>query len=129
LGFFEAPLPFPDIEPLENGDVDITFRVLEKQTGSVNFGTSVGGGVGLSGFIGYEQPNLFGQAKSGSLRWDFGRYLNSFELSYSDPALFQSQVSGSLSVQLAGQVLPVLDGPPEADRNEHESRHAVAQFA
>ena len=98
LGFFEAPLPFPDIQPLENGDVDITFRVIEKQTGSVNFGTSVGGGVGLSGFIGYEQPNLFGQAKSGSLRWDFGRYLNSFELSYSDPALFQSQVSGSLSL-------------------------------
>ena len=98
LGFFEAPLPFPDIQPLENGDVDITFRVIEKQTGSVNFGTSVGGGVGLSGFIGYEQPNLFGQAKAGSLRWDFGRYLNSFELSYSDPALFQSQVSGSLSL-------------------------------
>jgi len=98
LGFFEAPLPFPDIQPLDNGDVDITFNVIEKQTGSVNFGTSVGGGVGLSGFIGYEQPNLFGQAKSGSLRWDFGRYLNSFELSYSDPALLQSQVSGSLSL-------------------------------
>ncbi|MEX2466532.1 MAG: outer membrane protein assembly factor BamA [Gemmatimonadota bacterium] len=98
LGFFEAPLPFPDIEPLENGDVDITFRVLEKQTGSVNFGTSVGGGVGLSGFIGYEQPNLFGQAKSGSIRWDFGRFLNSFELTYSDPALLQSQVSGSISL-------------------------------
>ena len=46
---------------------------------SIGNGTSVGGGVGLSGFIGYEQPNLFGQAKSGSLRWDFGRYLNSFE--------------------------------------------------
>lgn len=98
LGFFETPLPFPDIEPLPNGDVDITFNVVEKQTGSVNFGTSVGGGVGLSGFIGYEQPNLFGQAKSGSLRWDFGRYLNSFELAYSDPALFQSQVSGSITL-------------------------------
>ncbi len=98
LGFFEAPLPPPDIEPQENGDVDITFNVTEKQTGSINFGTSVGGGVGLSGFIGYEQPNLFGQAKSGTLRWDFGRYLNSFELSYSDPALLQSQVSGSISL-------------------------------
>lgn len=98
LGFFEAPLPFPDIQPLENGDVDITFNVVEKQTGSVNFGTSVGGGVGLSGFIGYEQPNLFGQAKSGNLRWDFGQYLNSFEMSYSDPALFQSPISGSLSL-------------------------------
>lgn len=98
LGFFEAPLPPPDIQPQEDGDVDITFNVVEKQTGSINFGTSVGGGVGLSGFIGYQQPNLFGQAKAGNLRWDFGRYLNSFELSYSDPALLQSQVSGTLSL-------------------------------
>lgn len=98
LGFFESPLPFPDIQPLDNGDVDITFRVLEKQTGSVNFGTSVGGGVGLSGFVGYDQPNLFGQAKSGSLRWDFGRYINSFELSYTDPALFQTRTSGTISL-------------------------------
>jgi len=98
LGFFETPMPVPEIKPLDNGDVDITFHVKEKQTGSINFGTSVGGGVGLSGFLGYEQPNLFGQAKSGTVRWDFGRYLNSFELSYSDPALFQSQISGSVSL-------------------------------
>ena len=99
LGFFETPLQAPDIVPdPETGDVDVTFGVKEKQTGSVNFGTSVGGGVGLAGFIGYEQPNLFGQAKSGHLRWDFGRYLNNFELSFSDPALFQSQVSGSISI-------------------------------
>jgi len=98
LGFFETPMSPPDIRPLDDGDVDITFHVKEKQTGSLNFGTSVGGGVGLSGFIGYSQPNLFGQAKSGSLRWDYGRYLNSFEMSYSDPALFQSLISGTLSL-------------------------------
>ena len=98
LGFFEAPMPFPDITPLENGDVDITFNVVEKQTGSVNFGTSVGGGVGLSGFIGYEQPNLFGKAKAGSFRWDFGRFLNSFELSYTDPAIQQGSLSGTISL-------------------------------
>ncbi len=98
LGFFETPMPLPDIEPTETGDVDITFEVAERQTGSINFGTSVGGGVGLSGFIGYEQPNLFGQAKSGSLRWDFGRFLNSFEVTYTDPALFQTMTSGTLSL-------------------------------
>jgi outer membrane protein insertion porin family len=98
LGFFEAPMPFPNIQPLENGDVDIDFKVVEKQTGSINFGSSVGGGVGLSGFIGYDQPNLFGQAKSGSLRWDFGRFLNSFEMSYTDPALFQGRTSGTISL-------------------------------
>lgn len=98
LGFFEAPLPLPDIVPLENGDVNITFNVEEKQTGSINFGTSVGGGVGLSGFIGYEQPNLFGQAKSGSLRWDFGRFINSFELGYTDPAIFQTRTSATINL-------------------------------
>ena len=99
LGFFETPLPPPDIDPdPETGDVDITFRVEEKQTGSVNFGTSLGGGVGLSGFVGYEQPNLFGQAKAGSLRWDFGRFISNFEIGLSDPALFMSTVSGSLNL-------------------------------
>jgi len=99
LGFFETPLPFPEIRPDDRtGDVDITFIVKEKQTGSINFGTAVGGGTGVSGFLGYDQPNLFGQAKQGHLRWDFGRYINSFTLSFTDPALFQSRVSGNISL-------------------------------
>lgn len=99
LGFFETPLPEPSFdEDEETGDLDITFHVEEQQTGSVNFGTTMGGVMGISGFIGYEQPNLFGQAKSGSLRWDFGRYQNNFHLQYADPALFQSRVSGMVSL-------------------------------
>jgi len=99
LGFFETPMPFPNIQPDPNtGDVDITFEVVEKQTGSVNFGASMGGYYGVSGFLGYEQPNLFGQAKSGSLRWDFGRFQNNFVLSYTDPALRESRVSGTVSI-------------------------------
>jgi len=99
LGFFETPMPVPDIqEDPATGLVDITFRVRERQTGSVNFGTTMGGGTGLSGFIGYDQPNLFGQAKEAHLRWDFGRYLNNFSVSFSDPALFQSLMSGTVSV-------------------------------
>jgi len=98
LGFFETPLPMPRIEPTPTGDVDVTFEVKEKQTGSVNFGTSIGGWGGLAGFLGYDQPNLFGQAKSGHLRWEFGRYSNNFEASYSDPAIAGSRISGSLSV-------------------------------
>ncbi len=98
LGFFETPMQPPSIEPdPQTGDVDITFNVTEKQTGTVNFGTAVGGGTGLSGFLGYDQPNLFGQAKEGHLRWDFGRFINSFTASYTDPALLGSQVRGSLS--------------------------------
>ncbi len=99
LGFFETPMQTPRIVPDETtGDVDITFEVKEKQTGSVNFGTAVGGGTGLAGFLGYDQPNLFGKAKSGHLRWEFGRYSNNFEASYSDPAIIDSPFSGSLSL-------------------------------
>jgi outer membrane protein insertion porin family len=98
-GFFETPMPMPRIEPdPETGDVDITFEVREKQTGSVNFGTSLGGAMGLMGFLGYDQPNLFGQAKSGHLRWEFGRFSNNFEASYSDPQIGGSFLSGSLSL-------------------------------
>jgi outer membrane protein insertion porin family len=99
LGFFETPLPFPDVEPdPQTGDVDITFEVQERQTGSINFGTAMGGMTGVAGFIGYEQPNLFGQGKSGNLRWDFGRYQNNFQVQYSDPSLRQSRVSGQISL-------------------------------
>jgi outer membrane protein insertion porin family len=92
-------MPTPNIEPdEETGDVDITFEVKEKQTGSVNFGTSLGGVTGVAGFLGYDQPNLFGQAKSGHLRWEFGRYSNNFEASYSDPAIAGTRYSGSLSL-------------------------------
>jgi outer membrane protein insertion porin family len=99
LGFFETPMPMPSIVPdPQTGDVDITFNVREKQTGSVGFGTSLGGSLGLTGFLTYEQPNLFGQAKSGNLRWEFGRYSNNFEAGYSDPAILGSWLSGSLSL-------------------------------
>lgn len=96
LGFFESPLPAPDTRPAnDQGDVDIVFRVKEKRTGNVNFGASVGQGTGVGGFIGFDQPNLFGLCKRGSLQWQFGRYINDFNLSYTDPRIRESQISGT----------------------------------
>lgn len=98
LGFFEAPLPFPDVRPAnESGDVDIVFRVKEKRTGNVNFGASVGQGTGLGGFIGLEQPNLFGKCKRGSIQWQFGQYINDFNTSYTDPGIKGSLISGQVT--------------------------------
>jgi outer membrane protein insertion porin family len=99
LGFFEQPLPFPDTHRAnEQGDVDVVFKVKEKRTGNVNFGASMGQGTGVGGFIGLDQPNLFGQCKKGSLQWQFGRYINDFNLTYSDPRIKESQISGSVSL-------------------------------
>ncbi|MBA3559379.1 MAG: outer membrane protein assembly factor BamA [Gemmatimonadaceae bacterium] len=98
LGFFEQPMPFPDTRPAnDKGDIDIVFNVKEKQTGSVNFGASMGQGTGVGGFLGLDQPNVFGQCKRVSLNWQFGRYLNDFQLSFTDPSIRQSRISGTLS--------------------------------
>jgi len=96
LGFFQQPLPFPDTRPAnDNGDIDLVFHVTEKHTGSVNFGASVGQGTGVGGFLGLEEPNLWGLGKRGKLQWQFGRYINDFSLSYTDPSLFGGRISGT----------------------------------
>jgi len=98
LGFFESPLPAPDTRQAnDKGDVDVIFHLKEKRTGSVNFGASVGEGTGVGGFIGLDQPNLFGKCKRASLQWQFGRYINDFQLSYTDPAIKMSWISGTVT--------------------------------
>jgi len=99
LGFFQQPLPFPDTRPAnDQGDIDVIFRVTEKSTGNINFGASVGQGTGLGGFLGLDEPNLFGQGKRGRFQWQFGKNINDFDLSYSDPAIRESRISGTLGV-------------------------------
>lgn len=99
LNFFQQPLPPPDVQPSENGvDVDITFRVVERRTGNVQFGATLGQGTGVGGFIGLEEPNLFGKAKRGRLQWQFGRNINDFSLSYTDPAFRESRVSTTINL-------------------------------
>lgn len=99
LNFFQQPLPPPDVQPAENEvDVDLIFRVTERRTGNIQFGASVGQGTGVGGFIGLEEPNLFGEAKRGRLQWQFGRNINDFNLSYTDPAFRQSRISGTVTV-------------------------------
>jgi outer membrane protein insertion porin family len=99
LGFFQQPLPFPDTRPAnDQGDVDVIFRVTEKHTGNINFGASVGQGTGLGGFLGLDEPNLFGQGKRGHFQWQFGANINDFDLSYTDPAIRESRISGTVGV-------------------------------
>ena len=98
LNFFETPLPAPDTRPAgEEGDVDIVFNVKEKRTGNLNFGASMGQGTGLGGFIGVDQPNLFGRCKRAQINWQFGRYINDFQGTYSDPNIRQTRISGAIT--------------------------------
>jgi outer membrane protein insertion porin family len=99
LGFFQQPLAIPDIQPTQNQvDVDVIFRVEERRTGNVNFGASVGQGTGLGGFIGLDEPNVLGRGKRIQFQWQFGRNIQDFNITYSDPAIRGSLISGTLNV-------------------------------
>jgi outer membrane protein insertion porin family len=99
LGFFQQPMPPPDVQRAGEGpDVDLIFRVEEKRTGNINFGASLGQGTGVGGFLGLEEPNLFGRGKRGRLQWQFGTNINDFTLSYTDPAIKESRISGTVSL-------------------------------
>lgn len=104
LGFFETPMPTPDILPNpETATVDIVFSVVERSTAQLGFGTAIGGGGygragGVSGFVTLAQPNLFGQAKQVNLQAEYGYGRSSFNASYTDPSLFGTRNSGSVSL-------------------------------
>src|SRR5207244_10434653 len=99
LGFVQVPLPCPDTQPdNDQGDIDVIFRVTEKSTGNINFGASVGQGTGVGGFLGLDEPNLFGQGKRGRFQWQFGKNINDFDVSFSDPAIRESRISGTFDV-------------------------------
>jgi outer membrane protein insertion porin family len=98
LNFFEQPMAAPETKASgDQGDVDVVFNVKEKRTGNVNFGASMGQGTGLGGFIGLDQPNMFGRCKRAQVQWQFGRYINDFNGTYSDPNIKQSRISGALT--------------------------------
>ena len=97
LGFFEQTMPPPDVQPAnDQGDVDIIFTVEERRTGNVQVGASLGQGTGLGGFIGLDEPNLFGRGKRGRIQWQFGRNINDIDLSYTDPAFRGSRMSATI---------------------------------
>jgi outer membrane protein insertion porin family len=110
LGFFEQPLPVPQVIPVnQQGDVDIIFTVDERRTGNINFGASVGQGTGVGGFIGLDEPNFLGRGKRVSFQWQFGQNINDFNVTYSDPAIRGSLISGTLSLHRTRQRFTVAD--------------------
>ena len=110
IGFFEQPMATPTTRQAnQQGDVDIIFRVEERRTGNVNFGASLGQGTGIGGFIGLEEPNLFGKGKRVQVQIQFGSNLNDFNVSYTDPSIRGSQFSGSVRLHNTRQRFTIAD--------------------
>lgn len=83
---------FANVEPvpidLPSGDVDIQFKVEEKQTGQVSAGAGYNSQDKLVGSLGMGIPNFRGMGQNVSFNIEFGSNRNSFSLSFTEPWLF-----------------------------------------
>jgi len=82
---------FTNVEPvpinLPNGDVDIEFRVEEKQTGQISAGAGYNSQDKVVGTLGMGIPNFRGTGQNLSFNVDFGSRRNSFSVSFTEPWL------------------------------------------
>ncbi|MDZ4723457.1 MAG: outer membrane protein assembly factor BamA [candidate division Zixibacteria bacterium] len=85
LNFFTNALPEP--VDLPNGDVDIEFKIEEKQTGQVSAGAGYNSQDKVVGNVGLGIPNLGGRGQNLSFNIEFGGRRNSVSISFTEPWL------------------------------------------
>ncbi|NOY88969.1 MAG: outer membrane protein assembly factor BamA [FCB group bacterium] len=86
LNYFTNVVPTP--LNLPNGDVDIEYKVEEKQTGQISAGAGYNSQDKLVGNLGMGIPNFRGNGQNLNFSIDFGSRRNSFSLSFTEPWLF-----------------------------------------
>ena len=96
LNFFKDVQIEP--EPLENGDIDLTFRVEEKPTGQANFAAGYSARDKMVGSIGLSIPNFRGMGQRLDFSWDFGQIRKTIRIGFSEPWLFGSRTSMGVDV-------------------------------
>ncbi len=83
---------FTNVEPvpvnLPNGDVDLEFKVEEKQTGQVSAGAGYNSQDKVVGTVGMGIPNFRGNGQSLNFNVDFGSTRSSLSVSFTEPWLF-----------------------------------------
>ncbi len=97
LGFFEEVNP--DMEPGDKpGQAVLVFRIKERKTGSIGLG---GGYSSVDKWVGnlkFEEANLFGRGQRLNIDWEFGKTTNSFNIGFTEPWLFNTKTSGTVSL-------------------------------
>ncbi len=92
LGFFEPDIRL-DYERINaNGDIDLQIDVTDKPSGVANFGAGYNSQDKFVGQLSLSQNNLFGNNWSSGVTWDFGGSTQNFELSFTNPNLYDSNV-------------------------------------
>jgi outer membrane protein insertion porin family len=85
LGYFKSTDVTTTPVPGVNDQVDMNVKVVENNTGSINFGVGYAQGQGIILNGGISQSNLFGSGKSASLSASTSALNQSISLSFTDP--------------------------------------------
>jgi len=96
LGFFQD-IRF-DYRPVRGtDDIDISFDVIERQTGEAQMGAGFSSMNGATGFLRLGQVNLFGGGERANLMWEFGDF-DQLEFSYTEPWLFDTPTTAGFDI-------------------------------
>ncbi|MDP2984278.1 MAG: outer membrane protein assembly factor BamA [Candidatus Latescibacter sp.] len=83
----------------ENGkDVNLIYKVSEKQTGVASLGAGFSERDKLVGTLSFSNANLFGRGQSFNCSWDMGAIRKGFQLGFSEPWLFDTKTSFSAEI-------------------------------
>jgi outer membrane protein insertion porin family len=97
LGFIDNVEPM--INPTNSPDtVDIVFDVTEGKPGMLTAGAGLSSRDGLVGMLSISHMNLFGLAQRLSLSWNFGKKVNDYSVSWTDPWFMDKPTSLGLSL-------------------------------
>jgi outer membrane protein insertion porin family len=83
LGIFNQVIP--DFTPAESTDVDLVFKIEEKQVGTASAGAGYTNESGLTGFLQLAHNNVLGNGQSLSLQLERGGRREDYQLSFTEP--------------------------------------------
>ncbi len=97
LGFFEdiKVTTEPGSTP---GEQVLVFDIKERHTGTISLGAGYSSVDYLMGYLQLTQANLFGNGQSVSLQWEMGQLRQSYQMSFTEPWLFDAPVSFGVDI-------------------------------
>ncbi len=83
LGIFEEAMP--DFTPADSTDVDLVFKIKEKQVGTASAGAGYTEQAGLTGFLDLGHNNVLGNGQALQLHLERGSKREDYSLSFTEP--------------------------------------------
>lgn len=107
LGIFNEVIP--DFTPAESTDVDLVFKVAEKQVGTASAGAGFTNESGLTGFLEIGHNNVLGNGQTLSLHLERGGRRQDYQLSFTEPWFHDSPTLLGFSAYNTFRILDEFD--------------------